>query len=530
MLEQVTTGTGEIQKRLVIDGQQRLTTSQIVLEAFHDLCKELGAEKACKALVKLTRNDDPMADSPGEIFKLWPTTVDQESYQLIMECQTPQEVRDQISKKTHLAGQPIVCGYLYFSDAIREWVSPGSSDMEKRIDKLIHTLRDHMRFVVIDLQDDDDAQLIFETLNARGTPLLPTDLVKNFVFHRARLERQKIQTLYEKYWKPFDQSDEWWRKQIGRGHAQRARIDLFLQAYLTMKTREEVPVTHLYSACRDHIIKSEMKSETFLKEINQSAGIYYSFASFERGTVEQRFFKALAVLDVTSVMPVALELFSRFGNQTKHLYPVLADIESFLVRRMICGLNTRGYNRVFVDLLGQIDSIENLHDRVRKFLLKSDAISTRWPNDSEFRSAWLSAPIYRSLVRKRVRFLLETLETSLRHSKTEEIVSKLHIEHLLPQAWQQHWPLIGEGEPEDETVNRNNILHTIGNLTLVTKSLNPALSNASWSKKRKAIQEYSALSLNHEVAQQDEWNEQVIEDRGRELFKTARKIWPYPKQ
>ena len=142
----------------------------------------------------------------------------------------------------------------------------------------------------------------------------------------------------------------------------------------------------------------------------------------------------------------------------------------------------------------------------------------------------MSAPIYRSLVRKRVRFLLETLETSLRHSKTEEIVSKLHIEHLLPQAWQQHWPLIGEGEPEDETVNRNNILHTIGNLTLVTKSLNPALSNASWSKKRKAIQEYSALSLNHEVAQQDEWNEQVIEDRGRELFKTARKIWPYPKQ
>jgi hypothetical protein len=196
---------------------------------------------------------------------------------------------------------------------------------------------------------------------------------------------------------------------------------------------------------------------------------------------------------------------------------------------MICGLNTRGYNRVFVDLLGQIDSIENLHDRVRKFLLKSDAISTRWPNDSEFRSAWLSAPIYRSLVRKRVRFLLETLETSLRHSKTEEIVSKLHIEHLLPQAWQQHWPLSGVGKPEDETVNRNNILHTIGNLTLVTKSLNPALSNASWHKKRKEIQKYSALSLNHDVSLEDEWSESTIERRSMELFKSARKIWPYPK-
>jgi hypothetical protein len=142
----------------------------------------------------------------------------------------------------------------------------------------------------------------------------------------------------------------------------------------------------------------------------------------------------------------------------------------------------------------------------------------------------LSAPIYRSLVRKRVRFLLETLETSLRHSKTEEIVSKLHIEHLLPQAWQQHWQLPGEGEPDDETINRNNILHTIGNLTLVTKSLNPALSNASWSKKSKEIRKYGALSINREVAEQDEWNEYAIENRSKDLFKTARKIWPYPKQ
>lgn len=80
VLEQVLTGTGEIQKRLVIDGQQRLTTSQIVLEAFHDLCHEFGADKPRQALAKMIRNDDPMTDGPDEIFKVWPTTVDQEAF------------------------------------------------------------------------------------------------------------------------------------------------------------------------------------------------------------------------------------------------------------------------------------------------------------------------------------------------------------------------------------------------------------------------------------------------------------------
>jgi hypothetical protein len=173
----------------VIDGQQRLTTSQVILEAFHDLCKELEAENPCKALARMTRNDDPMANSPDEVFKLWPTTVDQESYRMVMECHTPAAVRDELTLRPHLAERQIVNGYLYFSDAIREWIEPGTSNLEKRINALIHALREHMRFVVIDLEDEDDAQLIFETLNARGTPLLPTDLVKNFVFHRARIEQ-----------------------------------------------------------------------------------------------------------------------------------------------------------------------------------------------------------------------------------------------------------------------------------------------------------------------------------------------------
>jgi hypothetical protein len=527
VLEQVKTGAGEVDQRLVIDGQQRLTTAQLILEAFHDLCHELGADKAQAALAKMTRIDDPMADEGGMLFKVWPTTVDQPAFRIVMEAGTAGEVLAAMEADPSLESRPIVQGYLYFSETIREWLQLEGS-MEKRITALLNALRDNMRFVVIDLEDEDDAQLIFETLNARGTPLLPTDLVKNFVFHRARLEQIKLQPLYEKYWASFDEWDEWWRKQIGRGHAQRARIDLFLQSFLTVQTREEVPVTHVYAVCRDHIIKSNITSEAFLRNLHEAANIYGSFESYESNTPEGRFFRTVDVMDVTSVMPVALELFSRFGDQPKVLRPVLADIESFLIRRMICGLNTRGYNRFFLDLLGQIKSADTLQERVRKFLLKSEADSSRWPKDPEFRAAWLSAPIYRTLVRKRVRFILETLETSLHDSKTEEIVSKLHIEHLLPQSWKQHWPLPGIGDPEEEASARDQLLHSIGNLTLVTKSLNPALSNASWTKKIKEIRKYGALSLNREVAEENEWNEDRIDARARNLFKTARKVWSHP--
>lgn len=528
VLEQVATGSGEVEQRLVIDGQQRLTTALLILEAFHDLCGELEAKNARNALAKMTRIDDPMVESSSGHFKVWPTTDDQEAFQIVMDAGTVEEVQSAIARKSALGKKPIVRGYLYFHRTIRAWITEEETAQKNRIEALLNTLRDHMRFVVIDLEDEDDAQLIFETLNARGTPLLPSDLVKNFVFYRARIEGHKLERLYEMYWTVFREWDDWWREKMGRGHAQRARIDFFLQAFLTMRTREEVPVTHVYTVCRDYIIQSKISAEAFLQDLCSKARLFGEFHELPETSPEGRFFQTMDILDVTSLMPVALELFSRLGNEPKTLRPILRDLESFLIRRTICGLNTRGYNRLFLELLGAISSNGDAEEEVRSFLLKSDADSNRWPNDKEFRESWVTVPIYRTLVRKRVGFLLETLETSLLHSKTEEIVTKLNIEHLLPQAWKEHWPLPGVGEEEDETAERNTLLHSVGNLTLVTSSLNPALSNAPWVKKQKEIRKYGALSLNRDVAEEEEWGESQIRSRAKELFKTARRIWPHP--
>jgi hypothetical protein len=530
VLEQVPTRAGEVDQRLIIDGQQRLTTTQILLEAFHDLCYELGAHKHQSALSKMTRIDDPMVVSATELYKVWPTTVDQPAFRLIMECKTQEEVETAVMNDRDLALRPIVQGYLYFSKTLREWITDGAQSVDMRISALLNTLRDHMRFVVIDLESEDDSQLIFETLNARGTPLLPTDLVKNFIFHRARLEGYQLASLYARYWQYFDDSDDWWRKQVGRGHAQRARIDLFLQAFLTIKTKSEVPVTHVYAVCRDHLIQTDSNSEGFLKDLNVYGSIYCGDLSKpEKGSDEERFIKALDVLDVLSVTPVAMELFRCLQKKPKVLRSALRDIESFLIRRTICGLNTRGYNRFFVDMLELISESEKTADRIRAYLLKSDSESSRWPNDREFRDAWLHTPMYKTLARKRVRFILENLERATHGSKTEQFVGTLQIEHLIPQNWRQHWPLPGEEEEEIEAAYRNRALHTVGNLTLATSSLNPAISNGPWLHKQKQILKFSALNLNRELSEEDTWDELAITRRARSLFKAAQRLWAYPK-
>jgi hypothetical protein len=531
VLEQVPTGAGEVEQRLVIDGQQRLTTAQIILEAFHDVCGTLGADKPRAALAKMTRIEDPMLQADVPQFKVWPTTVDQEAFRLIMEAGSKGEVITAIKKQKQLRNKPVVAGYLFFSEVMAEWLS-ADENPEPRITALLSALRDHLRFVVIDLQDDDDAQLIFETLNARGTPLLPTDLVKNFVFHRARLERIPLQKLYDKYWGMFDEWDEWWRELVGRGHAQRARIDLFLQAFLTMQLKEEVPVTHVYATCRDFIIKQELGAEAFLKSLRGAAELYRSFFDFSSNTPERRFFDVVQALELTSVMPVALDLFSRCQENTEVLHQALKDIQSFLIRRMVCGLNTRGYNRLFVDLLGQIgEDAAEAAGNIRSFLLKSEADSARWPNDEEFLDAWLTIPAYKSLKKQRTRWLLETLEVSLHNAKTEQILTrKLQIEHLMPQSWQRHWSLPGMDDQDIETAKRNTVLHTIGNLTLVTNKLNPSVSNGAWLQKRKQLSKFGALALTRDILEAELWDETQIQRRSRVLFRTATRVWSYPKQ
>lgn len=523
VLDQVRQQLGFVETRTIIDGQQRLTTSQLFLEAFADLCEASGATDEAAQLRTLTRNRRPMSKDLDAQFKVWPTNADQAQFRTVMNARHRDE-----------AGHGrIAAAYQYFHEQLEAWLGQGDASTI-RAEALLRAVWDHLRVVVIDLDRDDDAQTIFETLNARGTPLLPSDLVKNYLLQRARREGADLDVLYQAHWQPMDEKDAYWRHAVGSGHAARPRIDVFLLHYLTLQVGGLVPARQLFASFAAWADRERdgdgklLSAEAHLARLAHLAGLYRKFEEGEGSPRRRQFFERLQVIDVTSVYPLALELARRGADDPVALDGCLVDLESFLVRRMLCGLNTRGYNRFFATLLGKVKGQEGpLAGHIRAALLAETADSSRWPDDEELEVSWRTVTAYKALTQRRVAMVLQALEEALVPPKAEKLPlpADLTVEHLLPTSWQACWPL-PPGDQGAAKDRRERLLHTFGNLTLVSGKLNPAMSNGAWEKKRQALHDNSRLFLNRDLEALPAWDEDAIEARSGRLFDLVRSIWP----
>ncbi|MCU1617165.1 MAG: hypothetical protein JWO98_4705 [Frankiales bacterium] len=191
----------------------------------------------------------------------------------------------------------------------------------------------------------------------------------------------------------------------------------------------------------------------------------------------------------------------------------------------MCRQTTKNYNRLFLELLHELKEKDD-PAVVEDFLLRQDADSGFWPRDADVRYVFRSQPLYTQLTRSRLHLLLSELEDELYTGKTERLVysGKLTIEHLMPQQWEAHWPLSAGGVEAHE--RRQALIHTLGNLTLLTRKLNPAVSNAAWEHKHSEILLHSGLSLNRSLP--TNWDEDCIVARADHLAQVFCGRWPRP--
>lgn len=355
VLDKATKPFGGISHQEVIDGQQRFTTAQLIIAAAQRLAEKHEFGGTADALRDLRRNADKHDPKPNERHKLWPTNVNRAAYEAVMDAAGPLTVPDDPTNRIQEA-------YAFFAGELDEWLEDiAGDDRERHVKALNRVLRVHLKFVIIELEEGDNAQEIFESLNAQGTPLLAIDLVKNHVFRRGAAPEANLNLddLDRNVWRELDAP--WWRREQRQGRFKRPRAELFLMHWLTVRKLDDVPAGGLFvefqrEALPDTLPPAEIGA--FVNGFIADAKLYRSLYSQPVGSVPRRFLDRLELLDTTTLYPVILRLFiaQRDGQLTADdRDAALRALESWVVRRMICDYTAKNYNRTAIDLLKAID-------------------------------------------------------------------------------------------------------------------------------------------------------------------------------
>ncbi|RAX48249.1 DUF262 domain-containing protein [Arthrobacter sp. AQ5-05] len=522
--DQLPSSTGGVDQRAVIDGQQRLTTLQLLARGILDVLLETGSSRAAQVR-RLIQNPADVAIDPLDRFKLWPRRKDREVW--------PSVVADEV---------PLATGHLYhearafFAEQTRIAVkAPPETEL---LDAIVDAFLGLFKLVVIDLEENDEAQVIFEVLNGRQTPLSAADLVKNLLFLRGDLSGEaELDQLYDRYWAPFD--EPWWKTTVGTGHAARGRRDVLLSSWLTAVSGEEATVGHLYSQVRTYLTDHPRATESVLKELNEYATAYLTVYHPEQAEslVLTQAYSRIERIRVLTAVPLFLWLRTLPAEAltlADHESAVAA-IESWVMRRMITGANTRGYGTFFVEVLKSAQTAREAGNSVSQAVidaLGSASTALAWPTDEDVAAAFATNKFYNSFTQERIRLVLGAIDKHLqtenpRTEPAEFDYERLQIEHIMPQSWQTHWPLdaLDPAQLELAAQHRRSTVHRIGNLTLVTSRFNQGVSNFGWDAKRPEFALQSSLQLNKPVSTSDQWDESTIQLRSQQLAAVACRVW-----
>ncbi len=487
-----------VQKYMIIDGQQRMTTLTLLLIALRDYAKahpsdtELNAEEIENTLLKNPYKKD------DERYKLILTKQDKDALISLIEKTPTSNVKKLRVNKN----------YDFFVDMI-ENRDISLEEIYEAVGKL--------QIVNITLdRESDDAQLIFESLNSTGKELSESDLIRNYVL--MKLDSEEQVNIYEHKWRPMEEKFNYQKEPI--------IMDRFFRDYLTMKLGKIANVNKVYDAFRTyHLSCSELTIENLCNDLLEFS-TYYTDIIFAKNNDSnlRQIYEDINDLKMEVSYPFLLRVHKDFNEEVisyDEFLEILNLTVAYVFRRNICEIPTNSLNKTFATLKNFIDKDDYLSS-IKAFFISQETYK-RFPSDTEFAEAFKTKDIYnRSKIRN---FVLSKIENH--NNKSKVIIENHTIEHIMPQtenlcdAWKQ---ALGENYSEIQ----QDYLHTIGNLTLT--AYNSEMSDKPFLEKLNMEGGFleSALRLNKYVVKQDTWNKNKIEERADELLAVAFDIWEYP--
>ena len=495
-------------ERSVIDGQQRLTTIFLMLYAIKEFMLEQGMNREAETLEYQFLVNQYVETNK---FKLKPLVSDDAVYQQIV-SRDFDHIRE---KKSN-----VYLNFCYIRNTLKELLSTYT------IDDILEAMN-KLYIVCVPIGKDDYPQKIFESINATGAKLTASDLIRNFILMPIRSDRQDM--YYEKYWKRLEQLIDNDSK----------KLEAFFRFFIMAKRLSMINKSAVYRAFTEWYDENviDYEEEGIFKELVNYASYYHDIYKAPVISLDPVLHKAIEEFRlILSDMPAPLlmELYAIHKSaddrgssriSAKQLADIITILNSYLMRRSLCGMDTSDITRYFPMLLKEtlMDCNGNYMDIVdifkRNLVNRNKNNSQEMPDDNRLRDRIQNANMYN--LRMWLCIFFRKLESENNPAPVD--FSKLNIEHLMPQTATPIW--YEELNTDKDTYEKN--IHRLGNLTLAAKSDNSKMSNKVWEYKNKVLASTNHLRINHEILQKERWTINDIEVRTQQLISDITRLYPY---
>lgn len=504
-------------KKTVVDGQQRLTTMLIFLKAFW--LKNGETEKFDK---RFRLEDGSLALELG--------VSDYNAFKTVMEHETTELIDPQSSTSN------VIPAFNYFLKEID-------------INKIqISAILQNLQLVCIDLDEYDEEQQVFDTINSLGVRLTTAELLKNYFY--AREDYESYQKNWESIFEKDDETRTYWNQEFDVGRAKRALIDIFLDAYFqffiqnpkyNVSAEDKIAYSrlgHLAQSYQDFIQNYCNKDKSVVLQSLPEYAVKFR-ETFDPNCLNRHISKEFGKehmnviifgLKTTTLIPYVLYVAKNVSDEQERnkIYQIL---EAYVMRRMVTKEVTKGYNRLFISLILNEALTAN---KLTEILVKNKEdkdVSTALPNDEELLKGFQDS----KLVNLQTRGIIYFIESSLRTGMDATSLlgfNQYSLEHLMPKKWRNHWPSCAS---EELARKRDSRLLTLGNLAIIPQELNASVRDGDWKTKKEGQGENPGLEscaaglvTLEQVIKQDYWDENKIEDRAKWLYEKAREVWKIP--